>query len=55
MHTNDSIPFASSDVGFPCAASVGFAYSGVIGFMAVYTKALDLIMAGTFFFVVSMP
>lgn len=31
---------------------VGFAYSGVIGFMAAYTKDLDLIMAGTFFFVV---
>ena len=29
---------------------VGFAYSGVIGFMAAYTKDLDLIMAGTFFF-----
>ena len=26
---------------------VGFAYSGVIGFMAAYTKDLDLIMAGT--------
>jgi len=25
---------------------VGFAYSGVIGFMAAYTKDLDLIMAG---------
>ena len=31
---------------------VGFAYAGVIGFMAAYTKDLDLIMAGTFFFVV---
>ena len=31
---------------------VGFAYSGVIGFMAAYTKDLNLILAGTFFFVV---
>lgn len=31
---------------------VGFAYSGVIGFMAAYTREIDLIMAGTFFFVV---
>lgn len=31
---------------------VGFAYSGVIGFMAAYMRDLDLIMAGTFFFVV---
>ena len=31
---------------------VGFAYSGVIGFMASYTREINLIMAGTFFFVV---
>lgn len=31
---------------------VGFAYSGIIGFMAAYTKELNLIMAGTFFFFV---
>lgn len=34
------------------SALVGFAYSGVIGFMAAYTRDLDLVMAGTFFFVV---
>ena len=31
---------------------VGFAYSGIIGFMAAYTKELNLIVAGTFFFFV---
>ena len=44
MNSYDSISLVS--------VLVGFAYSGVIGFMAAYTKDLNLILAGTFFFVV---
>lgn len=34
------------------AVLVGFAYSGVIGFMASYTREIGMVIAGTFFFVV---